>query len=126
MWNRASRGTPYQSAGLDVVKDRGRAAKGAAVDVGVDFVIYLESKLGKEDENTIVVPVISTAEDAAVNAEAEEGETKAGDVVDLTDDHLLTPHVDGNNALACNEDVGVVGERDVLVVHAMLGNEALV
>ena len=102
---------------MDVVKDRDRATKGAAVDVCVDFVVHLDPELGEEDENAIVVAVISTAGHAAVNAEAKEGAAKAGDVLDLADDHLLTPHVDGDNALACSGDVAVVGKRAVLVIQ---------
>ena len=60
---------------MDVVEDRGKAAKGVAVDIYVNFVIPFNTTIGKENENIIVVAVISTARDVSVNVEAEKGDT---------------------------------------------------
>ena len=83
---------------MDAVEDRVRATTRLSVHICVDFVIHLKVKLGKEDENAIATAVVSTARKTVVKTETEEGETKDGDVVDLADGHLLTPHVDSNNS----------------------------
>ena len=88
--------------------------------------IYLKTERGEEDKNTIVVAMISTAEDAAVDTKAEERETQRWNVVDVIVDDLLTPHFYGDDTLASNGDVAVVGKRNVLVVHTMVQDEGVV
>ena len=86
----------------------------------------VQTELGKEDENDILVAVISTAGDAVVNLDAEEGGKRGGDVVDHMFNYLFTSHVDGGNTLTCNGDVAVVSKHGVVVVHAMIGDEGFV
>ena len=70
--------------------------------------------------------MVATARDVPVNAEAEQGEAEIWDVVHVTDDNLLAPHLYGDGAAACNADLAVVIKGDVLVVDAMLVDEGLV
>ena len=64
--------------------------------------------------------MVPTARDAAVDAEAEEGEAKVRDMVDVADDHLLSPHFNGDSSFSRNANLAVVDERDVLVVDAVV------
>ena len=57
--------------------------------------------------------------------EAEQGEVEIWVVVHVADDDLLAPHIDGDGATACDEDLDAVGEGDVLVVDAVLVDECL-
>ena len=87
---------------MDVVKDLGGAAEGVACDVVVHLIIYFKTEGGVKDEDAFVVAVISAAEDAAVDAEAEEREAQVGDVVNVTNDDILASHVDGDDSFAGN------------------------
>jgi hypothetical protein len=97
---------------LGVVKYLGAwGANGAACDVGVDFVVYVHLKCGEESVHSIVVAVVSTAWDAAVNTETEEGEAKVWDVVHVVDENenFISPNLYGNGATAGDEDLAVDG-----------------
>ena len=83
-------------------------------------------KRWEEVEDAVVVAVIPTSQDAAVGAEAEEGEAKVWYVVDVGDDHFLASHFNGNGSFASNVNLAVVGNRDVLVVDVVVLNEVLV
>ena len=126
MWRRICRGALDGGPGLDVVKGLGRAAEGAVCDVVVHLIIHFKTEGGVKDEDAFVVAVISAAEDAAVDAEAEEREAQVGDVVDVANDAVHAIHVDGNDALPRDGSLAIVGENDVLVVDAMVGDESLV
>ena len=82
------------------------------------MLVHLETEFGKEDENTIFVAVIATSEYVSVDAEAKERETKGRNVVDLVDENILTPHINGDDTLACNGDVAIVGKCGVLEMNA--------
>ena len=60
------------------------------VDTSPGF-FHLGTDLGKEGEDSIVVAVISTAGDAVVDSEAEEGETMCLSRVYLVDERFHTP-----------------------------------
>ena len=47
-------------------------------------------------------------------------------MVDGADDDILAAHVDGDDALARDGSLAIVGESDVLVVDTMVGDESLV
>ena len=47
-------------------------------------------------------------------------------MVDVADDDILAAHVDGDDALARDGSLAIVGESDVLVVDTMVGDESLV
>ena len=47
-------------------------------------------------------------------------------MLDVADDDILAPHVDGDDALSRDGSLAVVGESDVLVVDRMVGDESLV
>jgi hypothetical protein len=55
--------------------------------------------------------VVSTAWDAAVNTETEEGEAKVWDVVHVVDENenFISPNLYGNGATAGDEDLAVGG-----------------
>ena len=48
------------------------------------------------------------------------------DVVDVANDDILSAHIDGDDALARDGSLAIVGESDVLVVYAIVGDESLV
>ena len=58
--------------------------------------------------------------DVEVDVEIEEGEAKVRDVVDVVDDHLLASQFNGDGSFARNANLAVIGERDVLVVDAVV------
>ena len=104
-----------------VVKHLGcLAANGAAAHVSVYLVVHRHVKRWEGAEDAVVVAVVPTARHAAVDSEAEYGEVKVQDVVDVTDDHLLAPHFNVNGSFDRNENLDIVGERDVLVVDAVV------
>ena len=120
-WDRASYGALREGAGLDVVEHLGRlAANEAAAHVGVNRVVHRHVKRREESEDAVIVAVVSTARDAAVDTEAEEGEAKVRDVVDVSNDHLLAYHFNGDGSFASNANLSVVDERDVLVVDMVV------
>ena len=47
-------------------------------------------------------------------------------MVDVADDDILAAHVDSNNALSRDGSLAIVGESNILVVDAMVGDESLV
>ena len=51
------------------------SGQGSSSQRCVGFVVYLETERREEDKNIIVVAVIFTAKDAAVDAKADEKET---------------------------------------------------
>ena len=106
---------------MDVVKHLGCiAANGAAYHLGVYHIIQPHVKRLEESEYAIVVAVVPTARDAAVDVEAEEGEAKVQDVVDVADDHLIAPHFNDDGSFARNANLAVIDERDILVVGAVV------
>ena len=112
---------------MDVVKHLGCiAANGAADHLGVYHIIQPHVKRLEESEYAIVVAVVPTAQDAAVDAEAEKGEAKVQDIVDVADYHILAPHFNGGGSSARNANLAVVGKRAVLVVDVVVGDEGLV
>ena len=64
--------------------------------------------------------MVSAAKDTSVDVEAEEKETQHRDMVDVTDNNLLSPHVDGSDTLASNGNLAVIGKGDELIVDAMI------
>ena len=113
--------------GLDIVKHLGCiASNGAAAHIGVYRIVHRHVKRWEEAEDAVVTAVVPTAQDAVVDADAEEGEAKVSDVVDVADDHLLVPHFNGDGFFASNVNLAVVGERDILVVDAVVYDEGLV
>ena len=74
-------------------------ADGAAHNVVVDFVVDCQAERQEEDDGSLVVAVVAAAGDAAVETQAEQGETESRDMVDVADDDLLAAHFDGDNAL---------------------------
>ena len=113
--------------GLDVVEHLGcLAANGEVAHVGFDRVVHSHVKRREEVEDAVFVAVVSTAWDAAVEVEAEEGKAKVRDVLDVVDDHLLASHFNGDGSFVENVNLAVVSERDVLVVDVVLLNEGLI
>ena len=47
-------------------------------------------------------------------------------VVDVADNNILTPHIGSDDALASNGDLAIIGEGDILIVDAMIGDESFV
>ena len=45
-------------------------------------------------------------------------------MVDVADDDILAAHVDGDDALSRDGSLAIVGESDVLVVYAIVGDES--
>ena len=106
---------------MDIVEHLGcLAANRATAHKGVYRVVHSHVKRSEEAEDAVVVAVLPTARDAAVDTEAEKGEAKVRDMVDDADDHLLEPHFNDNGSFARNANLTVVGELDVLVVDAVL------
>ena len=121
MGDGSSCGTLRGGPGLDVVEHLGRlAANGEVAHVGFDRVVHSHVKRREEVEDAVFVAVVSTAWDAAVEVEAEEGKAKVRDVLDVVDDHLLASHFNGDGSFVENVNLAVVSERDVLVVDVVL------
>ena len=55
-----------------------------------------------------------------------EGGAEVWDVVHAADAALLAPHLNGDGATACNADLAVVGEGDVLVIYTVVIDEGFV
>ena len=62
----------------------------------------------------------------SMDAEAEQREAEIRDVVHVAYHDLLAPHFYSDGAFACDANCAVVGEGDVLVVHATVVDEGLV
>ena len=98
----------------------------AACDVAVNFGVHFETEGGGEDEDAFVVAVVSTAEDAVVDAEAKERNAQGRETVDVADDDFLVDHAGDDDALASNWYLSILGGGDVLVVHLVVGDEKIV
>ena len=106
---------------MDVVKNLGcLAANEATAHIGVYHVVHRHVKYWEEAEDMVVVDVVPTAMDVEVDVEIEEGEAKVRDVVDVVDDHLLASQFNGDSSFSRNANLAVIGERDVLVVDAVV------
>ena len=106
---------------MDIVEHLGcLAANRATAHKGVYRIVHSHVKRSEEAEDAVVVAVLPTTRDAAVDTEAEKGEAKVRDVVDDADDHLLDPHFNGNGSFSRNANLAVFRERDLLIGDAVV------
>ena len=79
-----------------------------------------------ETTHAVAVAVVPASGHPSVDAEAEQREAEIRDVVHVADPDLFAPDFDSDGAFTRDTHFAVVGESDMLVVHATVVDEGLV